>query len=228
MMRFPKRKARPLDEGGSVSPLAGVMCIALVFATAFAVDLGAQMLMAERQNSMMQVARETVEQAGNGFEVKNSGNGMQELSRQVCQSLKDQGFQGWAYCVSAEPQAGYAPTAGPNSGKTLRSDRRVIGCTVVMSETRPSVFAKLLGQDELAVHSSTTFTVMPYSSGTAWRDGQGPHADKAAYLPESGDVTTSPGSGAGIADKLASCGTSQSDIGDKALQAARDRTDAYE
>ena len=97
-----------------------------------------------------------------------------------------------------------------------------------MSETRPSVFAKLLGQDELAVHSSTTFTVMPYSSGTAWRDEQGPHADKAAYLPESGDVTTSPGSSTGIADKLASCGTSQSDIGDKALQAARDRTDAYE
>lgn len=224
MMMIHRQGRGPLREEGSVSPLAGVMCIVLVLAAAFAVDLGAQMLMAERQNSMMQIARETVEQAGNGFLVKSSDDGAAELSRQVLQSLKDQGFDGWAYCASAEPQAGYSPADGPNAGKALKPDRRVIGCTVVMGQSRASIFAKLLGRDELSVNSSATFTVMPYSSGTAWRGSAG-SGSAAAYLPESGDVAAG---GPGAVDRLASCGTSAAEVGQAAASAARDRADAYQ
>lgn len=182
-MRRPQaRPRRPREERGSVSPLGVALLIALLAALAFAVDLSAAMAQAARQNEYVQTARETVEETGNGFLIKNAEDPFKELSQQVVDSLRKQGYEGEVNVFLTEAPQGYSPAPG----KALPDDRRVIGYTVVLQSTSPSVFSKLMGEDGQEIETSKTMTTVLYSSGTCWRPWREGlsyvQPDRAAYF----------------------------------------------
>lgn len=166
MMAPQARPRRPREERGSVSPLGVALVFALLAALAFTVDLSAAMAQAARQNEYVQTARETVEETGNGFLIKNAEDPFKELSQQVVDSLRKQGYDGSVFVFMTEAPQGYSPAAG----KSLPDDRRVIGYTVVLSGNKaPSVFSKLMGKNGQDVKTDKTMTTVLYSSGTCWR-----------------------------------------------------------
>lgn len=178
-----KRLRRPLREDGGVSPLGAMMCIVLLFALAFAVDLGAAFATAQRQNSDLQIARETLQQTGNEFVLKNAADLEGSLSRKIADALQEQGYDG---AVNVYVLAKSRATAvGDEETRKLGQDKCVAAYTVLLYSECDTYFARLFGIEKIPIETTLTGSAVYYSSGTS--KAQGTWADGALYYVNPGE-----------------------------------------
>lgn len=178
-----RRPWKPPEEDGGVSPLGAAMCIVLLFALAFAVDLGAAFATAQRQNSDLQVARETVQQTGSEFVLKNAADLEGSLTRKIADALQEQGYDGAVnvYVVAKSR----ATAANEDEKRKLGQDKCVAAYTVLLYSECDTYFARLFGIEKIPIKTTLTGSAVYYSSGTT--KAQGTWADGALYYVNPGE-----------------------------------------
>lgn len=163
-------------EAGSTLPVAICVSLILVALLALAFDFGAQLVVAERNNSDLQVCRETLSQTASGFLVKNSSDPGREIAEEVADSLRDQSYTGaFAVYVAEAPKDYYW------MGNRLASTRRLIAVKIIMLDNSTAMFSRFSGVDTLPVHTDMTFCISPYSAYEAWRPSSGTNVTYSSY-----------------------------------------------
>ncbi len=156
-------------EKGSTLPLAIVASLVLVAMLALAFDFGAQLVVAERNNSDLQICREELNQTAAGFVIKNSSNPGKEIAQEALDSLREQGFSGQVAVYVSEAKKGYS-----NNGSTLASTRRLLSIEIIMLD-----------------QSTATFSISPYSAYSAWRPTDS--ATQTCFIADKGETTVKSG-----------------------------------
>ncbi len=190
-VRIPRggRREEGLDkERGSTLPLVIVAAVVLVALLALAFDFGGQLVVAERNNSNMQICREQLNQTASGFLIKNSSDPGKKIAETVVDSLRDQGFDGQVAVYVAE-----APRKYSNGGTTLPDTRRLISIKIVMLDQSTALFSRVSGVKYLPVSTDMTFSIMPYSAFKTWRPNSTSSVTKSCYISESGQRTIKSG-----------------------------------
>ncbi len=174
-------------EAGSTIPVAICASIILIAMLVLAFDFGAQLVVAERNNSDLQICRENLSQTASGFLVKNSSDPAREVATQAVESLRDQGFTGQIAVYVAEAPKGYK-----NGSSQLADSRRLISVKIIMLDGSTAMFSRLSGVDKLPVYTDMTFSISPYSAYEAWRPYTGSSVTKSSFY--SREVTDGSGS----------------------------------
>lgn len=173
-------------EKGSTLPLAIVASLVLVAMLALAFDFGAQLVVAERNNSDLQICREELNQTAAGFVIKNSSNPGKEIAQEALDSLREQGFSGQVAVYVSEAKKGYS-----NNGSTLASTRRLLSIEIIMLDQSTAMFSRISGIDTLPVTTDITFSISPYSAYSAWRPTDS--ATQTCFIADKGETTVKSG-----------------------------------
>lgn len=168
-------------EAGSTLPVVICVSIVLVALLALAFDFGGQLVVAERNNSNLQVCRETLSQTASGFLIKNANDAGNEIAKEALDSLRDQGYTGAVAVYVAE-----APKDYYWLGNRLPSTRRLLAIKIVLIDESTAMFTRISGVNSLPVHTDMTFCISPYSAYEAWRPYTGYDVKQSSYYCKAG------------------------------------------
>lgn len=167
-------------EAGSTLPVVICVSLILVALLALAFDFGGQLVVAERNNSNLQVCRETLSQTASGFLIKNANDAAYEIATEAVDSLRDQSYTGGIAVYVAE-----APEDYYWLGNRLPSTRRLLAVKIILIDESTAMFSRVSGVDSLPVYTDMTFCISPYSAYEAWRPYTGYDVKQNSYISTS-------------------------------------------
>lgn len=166
-----RRATTPLEsERGSTAPFVLVLTLLLVGVGGLAVDLGGGLLYREVQQNDLAAASDAVGSPDCGMLVKNSDDPGAVIAQTVCSALRANGYSGGIEIWVAEEPA-----------SSLPAGKRAIAWGAQTSMTYKPVFAATFGVEPYPVSARVTGSLIPYSSGAAWRPSASGLGGKYAY-----------------------------------------------
>lgn len=157
-----KQKSRSVDEKGSVLPLyiMGIMLATLILS--FGIDLASVYAYGIYQSSNIRTAAADMSEMGSSWQVKNSTAPGHYVAKEVCESLRRNGYNGGIKVSFYEPQYSN-PTATGNA------PNRILCYEIELEQSYKLAFGAAIGKESLAVKSSDVYSAIAYSSINVWK-----------------------------------------------------------
>lgn len=170
----------PTFDKGSVLPLyiMGIMLVTIVLS--FGVDLASVYAYGIYQNSNIRTAAADASEMGSSWQLKNSDTPGHFIAKEVCETLRNNGYNGSVKISFYEPSDAKLTTTGT-------APNRIMCYEIELEQNYNLAFGAAIGKESISVKSSSVYSAIAYSSVNVWRPAS---CDNGQYTLPANNPTT--------------------------------------
>lgn len=162
MMRLNQKIKNASDEKGSVVPLYVMGIMMIMFVLSLGVDLSSVLARGIYQDSNIRTAAADMSEMGASWQLKNSNSPGHFAAKTICESLRENGYDGAILVSFYEPS--YTDLTG-----TGNVPNRIMCYEIKLEQDYTLAFGKIIDKESVSVASSGVYSSIAYSSINVWR-----------------------------------------------------------